>query len=108
MPGEKLNVGTSVLKREGKSIDQVENRLENAGWKRTGSALNGRLIYFELAGINITALQGPMGTVIFPSGPIRGRLFGEDAVGFSQTSAIGAGDGKTEERQTSPNPDQLV
>ena len=108
MPGEKLNFGTSVLKREGKSIDQVAKRLKNAGWKETGAALNGRLRYFELAGINITALGGPMGTTIFPSGPIRGRLFGEDAVGFSTTSSIGAGDGKTETKQTSPNPEQLV
>lgn len=108
MPGESVNIGTSVLKREGKDIDQVSNRLENAGWIRTGSALNGRIRYFELAGINITAMGGPFGTTIFPSGPIRGRLFGDEAVGVSTTSAIGAGDGKTEERQTSPNPDQLV
>ena len=108
MPGERLNFGTSVLKREGKSIEKVDQRLTNAGWVRTSSALNGRVRYYELAGINITAVGGPLGTTIMPSGPVRGAIFGDDAVGFSSVSAIGAGDGKTEVDETGPSPNQLV
>lgn len=89
MPG--LNIGTSVLKREMSPISKVESRLLSKGWSKTGSAMGGRLRYYENAGFNITALEGPRGTVIFPSGPIRGVIFGENAVVASQTSAIGTG-----------------
>lgn len=92
MPGLNLNFGSSVLKREAKSIDRVDDRLVSAGWNRTDSALGGRVRYYEKAGFNITAMSGPMGTVIVPSGPIRGTLFGADqSVGVNQTSVIGAG-----------------
>lgn len=86
-----INLGTSVLKREAKSIEDVAARLRRAGWEETGSVAGGRVRYFEEAGINITAVQGVFGTVIMPSGPVRGAIFGEDAVSLNRTSAIGAG-----------------
>lgn len=95
MVGERLNFGTSVVKREGKSIEKVDQRLRDAGWKQTASVLGGRVRYYELAGISITAVGGPFGTTIMPSGPVRGAIFGDDAVGVSTISSIGAGDGKT-------------
>lgn len=108
MVGERLNIGTSVFKREGKSIERVDQRLTDAGWERVDSIAGGRVRYYELAGINITAIGGPFGTTVIPSGPVRGFAFGEDAVKFSRVSAIGAGDNETETEQKSPNPNQLV
>lgn len=108
MAGLNLNIGTSVLKREAKPIEEVDKRLTSAGWKRTASVANGRLRYYSLAGINITALGGPLGTVIMPSGPIRGAAFGDNALNFSTTSAIGAGAKVKKEEQPGPNPDQMV
>lgn len=93
-----LNIGTSVFKRESKSIGDVESRLVSDGWEKTGSTAGGRIRYYEKSGINITALSGPAGTVIMPSGPVRGMIFGtEDAVGINRTSVIGAGSVETEE-----------
>lgn len=102
MVGERLNFGTSVVKREGKSIERVDQRLRNAGWKFTGQTLGGRVKYYELAGVNITAVGGPLGTTIMPSGPIRGAIFGDNAVTVSRVSAIGAGDGRTEAGKDKP------
>lgn len=108
MAGERINFGTSVFKREGKSIEQVDKRLRNAGWEMTSQLAGGRVRYYELAGINITAVGGPLGTTIMPSGPVRGALFGDNAVSLSTTSSIGAGDGKKKVEQESPDSSQLV
>lgn len=96
-----INFGTSVLKREAKSIDDVTRRLRNANWEETSSVLGGRVRYFEKAGINITAVQGAFGTVIMPSGPVRGAVFGDNAVTLNRTSAIGAGKRSGESTQRS-------
>lgn len=108
MVGLNLNLGTSVLKREAKPIEDVDNRLTNAGWNRTASVADGRIRYYALAGVNITAIGGPFGTVIMPSGPVRGAMFGDNALNLSQTSAIGAGKAREEPQQPGPNSDQLV
>lgn len=76
--GPDINIGLSVLKREAQSITDVVNQLERNGWSRTRTVGDDRLVYLENNGINITAIRGPMGTVIIPSGPVRGRLFGEN------------------------------
>lgn len=77
---------TSVLKREDRPIEDVDNRLTNQGWKRTGQIARGRIRYYEKSGFNITAMQGPAGTVLFPSGPVRGLVFGDNAVTFANSS----------------------
>lgn len=92
MPGLNISVGTSVLKREPRDIDEVAEKLKSEGWERTESILGGRVQYFKSAGIGITAMQGPMGTVIMPSGPIRGQIFSGDTVGIGRTSSIGLGE----------------
>lgn len=91
MAGLNLNIGTSVVKREAKKISAVESRLLSDGWTRTGTALNGKVRYYQNSNFNITAMQGPLGTIIMPSGPIRGLIFGNNAVGINRTSVIGAG-----------------
>lgn len=98
MIGKNMNFGSSVLKRESKDIEVVEDHFINSGWNKTGSALNGRLRYFEKSGINITALDGPSATLIMPSGPVRGAIFGDESVGFSRVSVIGASKNEDTER----------
>ena len=90
MPGN-FNIGTSVLKRETRSIGEVEQKLLNDGWRRTGSAAGGRVRYYEKSGFNITAVSGPMATVLMPSGPLRGSVFGDEAVTIGSMSTIGGG-----------------
>lgn len=73
-----INIGLSVLKREAQPISDVINQLEKNGWKVTDTIGDDRIVYLENNGINITAIRGPRGTVVIPSGPIRGRVFGEN------------------------------
>lgn len=90
MAGMNLNFGLSVFKREAKPKSRVETFLRREGWEKTGE-IGDNVSYWENAGINITVVGGPRGTVITPSGPIRGNIFGEDNTLFSRTSVIGAG-----------------
>lgn len=90
MPGMNINIGSSVFKREAKSMDEVTNILKRNGWSQTGS-LGSRVKYFENSGLSVTVVDGPMGTLIIPSGPIRGRMFGNSGLMTNQTSVIGAG-----------------
>lgn len=90
MSGLDLNIGSSVLKREAKSADKVKAHLQRSGWNKTGSLADGRISYFQKSGINITVVDGPMGTVVAPSGPIRGKLFGS-GVGINTSSVLGMG-----------------
>jgi hypothetical protein len=75
-----FNIESSVLKRYSADIDQVHSYLTSNGFSLTSRVAGGRVRYYESSGFNITVVQGPFGTVIFPSGPIRGRVFGETAV----------------------------
>lgn len=88
MAGLNLNVGLSVFKRETQSLDAVQRSLENNGWSRVGS-YGGRARVFEKSGISITAVKGPLATIVMPSGPLRGKIFSEDAVGINRLSVIG-------------------
>lgn len=90
MPEMDLNFGGSVVKREARPIDDVVSKFTRDGWEETGRVANGRLVYLEKSGVNITAIEGPVGTVLIPSGPIRGVVFGNVNL-FSRTSVIGAG-----------------
>lgn len=91
MVGLNLNFGGAVLKREARPIGDVEQVFTRNGWTVTGQAAGGRIRYVEEAGVNLTLIQGPLGTVIIPSGPIRGSVFSDTFEVFSRTSVIGAG-----------------
>jgi len=109
MPNTGFNIGSSVVKRESKTIEAVEERLLGDGWKKTGEVANGRVRYYQKTGINITALKGPMATVLMPSGPVRGALFGQGAVGLNRSSVIGAGSSTNTDRvQTQTDSSQHV
>lgn len=112
MPGMDLNLGSSVFKREAKSMDKVVSRLKEEGWSETGS-LGSRVRYFESSGISITVVEAAMGVLIFPSGPLRGRVFGDSGLNVNTTSVIGAGsntdnDKEKQDRQASRKANQLT
>lgn len=90
MPGNGINISLSVIKREAKPINEVVSKLTRDGWNVTSKLGNNRIVYLEKSGFNITAFKGPLGTVIIPSGPIRGRIFGEEVDFVNRTSSIGA------------------
>ena len=91
------NFGGSVIKRESATKEQVVEKFKKDGWRVTGSIGGGRIDYLQKSGINITIISGPRGTLVLPSGPIRGRIFGDSAVGFSNISLIGLGATNDEE-----------
>lgn len=101
MPG--VSFGGSVLKREARSIERVRKEFSRGGWTRTGS-IGERIQYYEKNGINITLIGGPRGTVIIPSGPIRGSIFSDDMKVVSRTSVIGAGKNNQESSGEKRNP----
>lgn len=96
-----LNFGSSVVKREAKDVDKVRQHLERSGWELTGS-IGSRAYQYESSGVSITVMKGPLGTVIFPSGPIRGSILGKNNVLFSDTSVIGAGSSVKNKEQKAP------
>lgn len=106
IPGPNVNLSLSVIKREAKPIDQVVNKFERDGWKVTDTLGGGRVVYLEQSGINITAVSGPLGTVIIPSGPVRGLLFGDEVRIISGISGVGMGsqarEGKKPAEQKNP------
>lgn len=86
-----INVGSSILKRETRTLDSITEQLQADGWVQTGS-LGNRVRYFEKTGFNITAVEGPFGTVVVPSGPVRGRLFGSNSgLRANREGVIGTG-----------------
>lgn len=93
-----LNIGTSVFKREDRPAREVISLLQGRGWEKTGT-LGDRVTYMENSGIGITVIQGAAGTLIIPSGPIRGMVFGRNNKLFSNVSVIGAGKRNKNERQ---------
>lgn len=87
MAGLNLNLGSSVVKREAKPASRVKSSLERDGWSRISEVAGGRIAYYERSSINITVIDGPAGTVIIPSGPIRGKVFGNMEL-FSRDSVL--------------------
>lgn len=75
-----VTISSSVIRRDSRSRPAVMKELKNNGWSRTGSALGGRLIYMENSGFSLTVVDGPAGTLVVPSGPIRGRVFGDSGL----------------------------
>lgn len=74
-----VNLGSSVFRREKRSTDEVIRELKAGGWREVDSVGN-RLFYLENSGFSLTVIDGPLGTVVMPSGPIRGRLFGSSGI----------------------------
>lgn len=107
MKGKNISFGSSIFKREARSLSEVQKLLRTNGWEKTGQ-ISSRVVYMENSGVNITLIEGPLGTVIIPSGPIRGKVFGNVEL-FSETSVIGAGknnsddNGKLATRDRSPS-----
>lgn len=107
MTGLNISFGSSVLKREAKPIEDVEKQFRRDGWTKTSEVLGGRLVYLQKTGVNITLISGPLGTAVIPSGPVRGKAFGN--VDFiARDSVIGAGgasdsDSKMATRDRSPS-----
>lgn len=84
-----LNVNLSVFKRVTNTLDEVDKALKDDGWSLTGSLGAGeRIKYYEQSGINITAIGGPAGTVVIPSGPVRGMLFGNGVNIFDKEGSV--------------------
>lgn len=71
-------------------MEDVVKQLKRNGWEQTGS-LGERVLYFENSRIGITVVDGPMGVLVMPSGPIRGRVFGDSGLQINQSTVLGAG-----------------
>jgi len=90
MAGPNINIGTSVFKRENRSYTDVLDQFQTDGWNKTGT-LGSKATYLEKDGIGITVIDGPMATLVVPSGPIRGRLFGQSGLSIGKKSVLGTG-----------------
>ena len=72
---------SSAVKRTSKSLDEIHQEFLDAGFEHTGTALDGKIHYHENEnGLNVTLIETRRGSLVLPSGPIRGNLFGENAV----------------------------
>lgn len=87
MPELNINIGSSQLKREARDVEVVIKKLKRNGWTQSGS-LGDRVLYFENTGMSITVIDGPMGTLVVPSGPVRGRLFGSSGLRINKNSVL--------------------
>lgn len=74
-----VTIGTSVMRRDSRELNKVKTDLTINGWVQSGS-LGDRVVYMENSGFSITLIEGPMGTVVIPSGPVRGALFGDSGL----------------------------
>lgn len=91
-----MNIDLSVIKRRSEPTEVVVNRLKTQGFSETGTVLSGKFTYMENSeGIGLTVVDGPSGTVIMPSGPVRGMVFGENSVGFGIMRSSSSGNGSS-------------
>ena len=97
MSNQPIEIGLSTVKRIAEPKERVESHLREGGWEETAITLGERVSFYENSGINLTVLEGPFGTVILPSGPVRGLLFGQNATVFSRESALGIEEVEPEE-----------
>lgn len=102
MPGLDLNFGSSIVKREAKPARRVKQRLQRDGWREISEVANGRVTYWSKTNFSITVIEGPLGTTIIPSGPIRGKVFGDIEL-FSRDGVLGISQttGRTERQAES-------
>lgn len=75
------NIDLSVVKRRTDDIDEVVERLQDQGFSIVSE--RGMGVTLESPeGLSFCVYEGPFAVWVTPSGPIRGRLFSQDAVGF--------------------------
>jgi hypothetical protein len=88
------NIGSSVVRRDSRSLSRVHTELSSNGWVQSGS-LGDSIVYMENSGFSLTLVRGAAGTLVFPSGPVRGRLFGSSGLelGMDNLSLRGLGNG---------------
>lgn len=77
-----FNMELPVVKRYNADISEAHENLVSNGFEVTGTIMDGGIRYYENAGVGVTLIDGPFGTSLIPSGPIRGMKFGESAVNF--------------------------
>lgn len=71
----------SVVKRTSKPLEEVHAELTEQGFEHTGDVLSGKVHYHENeGGLNLTVIETRRGSLVIPSGPIRGSVFGNEAV----------------------------
>lgn len=97
MNGLNINMGSSIIKREAKPLSKVETQMRRNGWEKTGQ-IGDRVSYMESSNVNLTLVEGPLGTVVLPSGPLRGAVFGDYEV-FSRSSVMGIGSSKKSDKK---------
>lgn len=75
----------STFERTSKSLDELHNELIEAGFEHTGEVGEGNIVHYHESenGVNLTLVELPRGSALFPSGPIRGTIFGDEAVGVN-------------------------
>ena len=78
-----VNIGSSVVRRDSRELSRVRTELRGGGWRQTGSIGDNRIVYMENSGFSLTLVDGPTGTLIMPSGPVRGKLFGTSGLEVS-------------------------
>lgn len=72
-----FNLNLSTLKRVDRDIEDVVDQFRKDGWTKTGEAgPKNNVLYFQKTGVNLTVYDGPFGVTVFPSGPVRGAVFG--------------------------------
>lgn len=103
-----MNITFSVVKNVRYEPDEVESYLTQAGWSKTGEALNGRFRYLENSGINITLIDGMFGTTVIPSGPLRGAVFGSGVNIISSNSGLGIDEEDVVERVEDKGNDEVT
>ena len=83
------NIELSVLKRYNADASDVHDFLEEQGFEHKSDALGGRIHYHESeGGFGLTLVEGPAGSLVLPSGPIRGSVFGSRSVSLGGESAV--------------------
>lgn len=72
-----IEFSSSVVKRVNMDWDVFVSAVEESGFEQVSSIAGGRILYHENdAGFGVTLVNGPRAKLILPSGPLRGRLFG--------------------------------
>lgn len=78
-----FNISSSIVKRTSRDKQDVVKELQSNGFVETGSLMNGKVGYYENSGVNITVISTRRGSIVMPSGPVRGKFLGNNAVDIS-------------------------
>lgn len=102
-----MDINLPVIKRTSSPMSDVIDSLEDSGFEQTGQMLGGAVRYYENDfGLGLSIFEAPRSTIITPSGPLRGAVFGSRSFGIgdvmSESSKESSGDGdedsKSDER----------